>query len=180
MVIISILTPQHPRLEASAQETEHLKEIASLRRSVQDYEQLLMDANRELSLNVQNSADLQRQLETLSEENIQLSGLQEEVVKLIITPSLAILCGGDLSSSLWHDGVMYSLQAVMASLSHHCGVGWWTLACLTDGAQSLLKELWLLLECHRSGLVCFSHLPVCFQVFRKFAEKYFVLLDTAI
>ncbi|KAK8384035.1 hypothetical protein O3P69_016041 [Scylla paramamosain] len=79
---VAAFTENHPRLEASAQETEHLKEIASLRRSVQDYEQLLMDANRELSLNVQNSADLQRQLETLSEENIQLSGLQEEVVKL--------------------------------------------------------------------------------------------------
>ena len=49
---------------------------------MQDYEQLLMDANRELSLNVQNSTDLQKQLETLSEENIQLSALQEEVVKL--------------------------------------------------------------------------------------------------
>ncbi|KAK8389571.1 hypothetical protein O3P69_008934 [Scylla paramamosain] len=61
----------------------HRLEMKTLEESFdrKDYEQLLMDANRELSLNVQNSSDLQRQLLTLSEENIQLSGLQEEMVK---------------------------------------------------------------------------------------------------
>ncbi|KAG0720849.1 Centromere-associated protein E [Chionoecetes opilio] len=66
----------------SPQETDHINEIAQLKRSLLDYEQLLLDANRELSHNVQQSAVLQSQLEVLSEENIQLSGLQEEVVQL--------------------------------------------------------------------------------------------------
>lgn len=71
---VAAFTENHQRLETSAQEAEHLKEIASL--------QLLMDTNQELSLNLQNAGDLHKQLEMLSEENIQLSGLREEVVKL--------------------------------------------------------------------------------------------------
>ncbi|XP_063851915.1 uncharacterized protein LOC135095103 isoform X4 [Scylla paramamosain] len=59
------------QLETLAQEAQHLQ-MASL----QDSEQLLKDTSQQPSLlYVLNSADLQRQLETLSEENVQLSGL---------------------------------------------------------------------------------------------------------
>ncbi|KAK8390219.1 hypothetical protein O3P69_013063 [Scylla paramamosain] len=62
------------RLETLAQEAQHLQ-MASL----QDSEQLLKDTSQQPSLlYVLNSADLQRQLETLSEENVQLSGAVDE------------------------------------------------------------------------------------------------------
>lgn len=40
-----------------------------------------MDANRELSHSVQHSTELQTRVEALTEENIELSTLQEEVIK---------------------------------------------------------------------------------------------------
>ncbi|XP_050697310.1 centromere-associated protein E-like [Eriocheir sinensis] len=67
--------------DGDEKETTHAEENESLKRSLRDYEQLLMDANRELSHNVQNSAELQMRVEALSEENIQLSALQEEIVR---------------------------------------------------------------------------------------------------
>lgn len=57
---VAAFIENHQHLETSAQEAEHLKEIASLQRSVQDYEQLLMDITQELSLNEQKAGDLHR------------------------------------------------------------------------------------------------------------------------
>lgn len=75
-----LLQPSSHQQELEAEAQTLRDENESLRKSLKDCEELLMDANSQLSHSMQSSMDLQKRVKGLGEENIELSGLQEEVL----------------------------------------------------------------------------------------------------